>query len=393
MDEVSNLPEPIREILRRMISENKYLRGENRQLQKKIRELSFLYDMEDMIYQSSQSNLFYQRILQLAINFTHSAAGGIFLINPISQSLVLRTWVGDLNAQLLDWLAEIPEGIGRILVHGKIKELNYGDPFLQKFKIRDPLIQSVVFFPLIFNREMMGLGFLLHKDQEFSSQGASYHEDLKFLTLLAQQTALAGELNRLKSDHQSQQLYFKTITALTEAIDAKDVYTAGHSQRVAEISTTIAYQLGLSSKEIDTIHYGSLLHDIGKIGIPESILNKKGGLTTEEFYNIKRHPVIGTNILRSIDFLDDALYIVRYHHERFDGQGYPEGIKGEDIPFMARIVCIADAWDAMTSDRSYRQALPFKVAIEELEKNKGSQFDPYIINRLQKGSFAGLRKI
>lgn len=393
MDEIANLSEPIREMFRKLITENKYLRGENKQLQKKIRELSFLYEMEEMLYENSQSNLFYQGILQMAIKFTDSEVGGIFLINPTTQSLVLRSWLGDLDSRVLDWLAEIPNGIKRILVHGKIQELSYRDPFFQEFKRLDSLIKSVVFFPLIFHRETIGLGFLMHKHQGFSAHKANYGEDLKFLNLLAQQASLIGELNRLKSGHQSQQLYFKTITALTEAIDAKDMYTAGHSQRVAEISTTIAYQLGLTAKEIDTVHYGSLLHDIGKIGIPESILNKKGGLTDEELFNIKRHPVIGTNILRSIDFLDDALYIVRYHHERFDGQGYPEGIKGEEIPFMARIVCIADAWDAMTSDRSYREALPVSVAIEELEKNKGSQFDPYIINRLQKSSFTGLRKI
>ncbi len=394
MDEsFSNLPESAMELMRRMASENKRLRIENKGLFKKVRELSLLYDMSQMLNESSESQYFYQSILKLALKVTDSEAGGIFLVNPASNQLVLKVSLGEIEPGILRWLSEIPNDVGRLLVHGKVRELIYDEPLLQEFQRRDSYIKSVLFFPLIFSRETIGLGFVMHRHQEYSNHSAHYGEDLKFLTTLAQQASMIAELNRLKFEHKSQQLYFKTITALTEAIDAKDMYTAGHSQRVAEISTSIAYELGLSQKEIDTIHYGALLHDIGKIGIPESILNKKGRLTDEEFFNIKRHPVIGTNILRSIDFLDDALYIVHYHHERFDGKGYPEGIKGEEIPFMARIACVADAWDAMTSNRSYRKALPVKAAIEELEKNKGTQFDPYIINTLQKGSFIQLKKI
>nr|WP_238480799.1 HD-GYP domain-containing protein [Desulforadius tongensis] len=173
----------------------------------------------------------------------------------------------------------------------------------------------------------------------------------------------------------------KTISALVSAIDAKDAYTHNHSENVARVSVALAKELKVSPAEIVNIRYGALLHDVGKIGIPEKILNKTGRLNDEEFALIKTHPLIGSKILSPIDFLGRALNVVRYHHERYDGGGYPEGLKGEDIPFEARIACIADAWDAMRSHRAYRRALSFNAAVLEMEKGAGTQFDPYMVKK------------
>ena len=172
-----------------------------------------------------------------------------------------------------------------------------------------------------------------------------------------------------------------TIESLSKALDAKDSYTSGHASRVQEYSVKLAEEYGLSSKEIEDIKTSSILHDIGKIGIIDYILNKPGRLTDEEFEKIKEHPKVGADIIGEISFLKDISKIIRYHHERYDGRGYPEGLKADEIPIEACIICIADSYDAMTSDRPYRAALTREEALEEIEKNTGTQFHPSLAKR------------
>lgn len=171
-------------------------------------------------------------------------------------------------------------------------------------------------------------------------------------------------------------LFAETAEALATAIDAKDAYTHGHSTRVADYSRRLAEATGLSEKECEEVYFGALLHDVGKIGIPDTIIQKTGRLTDAEFGAIKQHPVIGRQILSSIGKSPYLRIAANYHHERYDGKGYPEGLKGEDIPRLARIISVADAYDAMTSKRSYRDPLPQLKVREELVKGLGTQFDP-----------------
>lgn len=172
------------------------------------------------------------------------------------------------------------------------------------------------------------------------------------------------------------ELFIQTIAALSEAVDAKDRYTSGHSKRVAEYARMIAGRMGKSKEEQDEIYRAGLLHDVGKIRIPIDIINKPGRLTDEEFNIIKIHPVTGYHILRGISGGTQIAVAAKHHHERYDGKGYPNGLSGEKIPEYARILGVADAYDAMTSNRSYRKALPQEVVYEEIEKGKGTQFDP-----------------
>ena len=170
----------------------------------------------------------------------------------------------------------------------------------------------------------------------------------------------------------------QVIQALAGTVDAKDRYTNGHSMRVAKYAKEIARRMGMSRQEQENIYYTGMLHDIGKIGVPDEIINKPGRLTEEEFEIIKTHPVIGSEILKNISEIPGLYLGTRGHHERYDGRGYPDGLAGEEIPLQARIIAVADAYDAMTSNRSYRSFLPQAAVRQEMMKGRGFQHDPAI---------------
>ncbi|MDO8964068.1 MAG: HD-GYP domain-containing protein, partial [Coriobacteriia bacterium] len=180
-----------------------------------------------------------------------------------------------------------------------------------------------------------------------------------------------------------------TLRALNAAVDAKDSYTARHSLHVADAAVAIGKRIGLSERDLINLERAALLHDLGKIGIPESILLKPKRLTREEFLIVRDHSEIGARIIESIPFLQDLVPIVRYHHERWDGTGYPEELAGEKVPLLARVLAVADAFEAMTADRPYRRAMRVEVAREELERNAGLQFDPVLVKALVDALAAG----
>jgi HD-GYP domain-containing protein (c-di-GMP phosphodiesterase class II) len=199
--------------------------------------------------------------------------------------------------------------------------------------------------------------------------------------------AYDGENRRLIAE--LERGYLATIRSLAAAVDAKDPYTRGHAERVAALSVEIGRELGLDGGALRNLEYGGVLHDIGKIGIPDSILAKKGVLTAEEMALVRDHPAIGAQIVSGVEFLRDALPAIRSHHERWDGTGYPEGLRGEAIPLVARIVNIADTWDACTSRRPYQEAIPGDVVVAILEGLRGSQTDPAVHDAL----LASLRRM
>ena len=175
-----------------------------------------------------------------------------------------------------------------------------------------------------------------------------------------------------------EQAYMESIQTVRYTVEAKDTYTRGHSDRVSEYSVLIGEKLGLGEDDIKRLRVGGLFHDVGKIGVPDSILQKDGKLSDDEYSEIKNHPTIGAHILSTATIFQDIIPIVKHHHERYDGRGYPGQLKGEEIPYLARIAAVADAFDAMTSRRVYRDSLPIDVVTQEIEKNKGTQFDPNI---------------
>jgi HD-GYP domain-containing protein (c-di-GMP phosphodiesterase class II) len=180
-----------------------------------------------------------------------------------------------------------------------------------------------------------------------------------------------------------EQGYLETIVALANSIDSKDSYTRGHSQRVGDVAVEIGRELGLSERELKQLKFGGILHDIGKIGIVESILCKQSRLTDDEMAIMRGHPDIGDTIIKPISFLGPMRACVRSHHERWDGTGYPDGLKGEDIPLLARIVGCADTFDACTSTRPYQKAMPLEKAMEILDNLSGRQLDPSVVEALR----------
>jgi putative nucleotidyltransferase with HDIG domain len=183
----------------------------------------------------------------------------------------------------------------------------------------------------------------------------------------------------LRGMHRS---YLSTITSLARTIEAKDPYTGGHTERVAEFACALASELGISGQDLDAIEVGGVIHDIGKVGIPDAVLLKPDRLTEDEFAEMRRHPTISSYILAELDLPQIVHQMARSHHERFDGTGYPDRLGGEDIPLVARILSVADALDAMTSDRPYRAALPVDVALREITSQAGSQFCPRVVDAL-----------
>ena len=192
-----------------------------------------------------------------------------------------------------------------------------------------------------------------------------------------------NEIKRINEElsdtyEQLEKAYLESIEVLRYTVEAKDPYTRGHSDRVSEYSVLIGKKMGLSDDELKTLQIGGLFHDVGKIGIPDSILLKEAKLTDDEYSQIKNHPTIGAHILQNATIFKDIIPIVKHHHEKYDGNGYPGRLKGEEIPFMARIAAVADTFDAMTSKRSYRDPLSLDIVKAEIEKYSGTQFDPEI---------------
>jgi hypothetical protein len=231
--------------------------------------------------------------------------------------------------------------------------------------------RSLVAVPLRSGKREMGIVTIYLKEAAQVSA-----EALAIVSIVASVTAAAVEHSQLVRRMETN--YFSTVEALAAAIEAKDPYTRGHSKRVTQFGIVLAERFGVSDTELRTLQYGATLHDIGKIGIDEKILNKPGKLTPEEFEVIKHHPAIGERIIERVDFLQGARTVVRSHHERFDGTGYPDGLRDEEIPFLARVCCVADFYDALTSDRPYRRAFSVDTTIQYIKEGIGSMFDPVI---------------
>lgn len=317
-----------------------------------------------------------------AVTFESSSQRGIAALNESSFDLVIiKLGMADLDSK------ELVKGLRKadsdcIIV--ALAETEHGAFFNELIRLG---VYSFVMKP--FNIEK--LFFLIRKGIELhalmiTNRKLIYSLQEQNVSLQKQNTLLAKRieestrnLSRLYEDLRS--TYMRTIKVLAQTIDARDHYTHSHSENVAKIAVAIAEELGLSVKDVELIREACELHDLGKIGIEDSILVKPAFLSEEEWEQIKRHPSIGAQILEPLTFLDGVIELVRQHHERYDGAGYPQGLKGEDILLGARIINVADSYEAMRSARSYRKVpLSKEEAIAEIKKNVGKQFDPKVVS-------------
>lgn len=337
-------------------------------LQSRIKEISLINKITQESTLSQNLSKVLNLILSSAIDALGVDSGSIMLLDR-NQDLVIRaasdrSLIGrriKFGQGIAGWVAKEKKPL--ILIDG-IED----NRFSKKERVRDS-----VSVPILLGAKVVGVINLTEtrRKRPFTSR------DLDFLTTLANQAA--GAVYNAQIFEELRNNYFSTIQALAEAIDAKDPYTHGHSARVAEYAIMVAKELGMSFEEMENLQAAAYLHDIGKIGIPEAILTKPGRLTNEEYQIIKTHPEIGARILAPVSFKGNVVPIVRHHHERLDGEGYPDRLKGKKIPFEARILAVADSFDAMTSLRAYRPPRDFASAQEELKRCAGEQFDKEVV--------------
>jgi response regulator RpfG family c-di-GMP phosphodiesterase len=346
----------------------------NRQLEKRIRYQGLLYHIVDSISKISQSDDLYQFIVNKAAESCNASKACFLMIDPENGCLIALAQKGFSEKMIGEGIPLRQNGRLHALLDHRFSvqsSQNQEDLFIS---LDETVRRSgIVTVPLRIRNEPFGLLFVGDKGQSnhFDS------EDEFILSVLAEKTALNIE-NMALYDNLRQNL-FASLGSLVGAIEAKDAYTQQHSHRVTLYAVRIAERLGCSVEDIQRIETSGPLHDIGKIGIKDMILNKPGRLTDEEFKEIMGHPLIGANIIQPLGLDEQERAIVRNHHERWDGRGYPDGLDGENIPRLARILTVADSFDAMSSSRAYRSALPLDKCIQELKSNSGSQFDPEIV--------------
>ena len=319
-----------------------------------------------------------QEILQLSQHAVHAQASSIILIDDKTGKLYFDISEGTAKKNLKD-LTFNPEKSIAGWVAANRKPLIVND--VSSNKHWNPGIdartgfqtKSIICVPLITHRKLIGVIEVLNK-----IGGESFTKaDQDMLTSVASTAAVSIENTKLMQ--QVENGYKATIKALAAAIDAKDPYTAGHSQRVADLAVLTGKNLHFSEVDMETLEYAAILHDVGKIGISDGILGKPTRLSDEEWQIMRQHPTIGANIVKDIEFLQTAQRLIGYHHEKYDGTGYPAGINGQTIPIGAMVIAIADAYDAMTTARAYRPALDIDYALKEIENGAYSQFSPAVI--------------
>ncbi len=370
---VQGLTQKNRELLQTLDSKHKELR-------RRVDELFALAE----INKSITSTLVLDEVLNLITERAVKLMGGkvcsLRLLDDEGKELFLRASYGHTNGywqkkgklKLEDSLSGLAARERRpVFIKNVRDDPRYKYPYLAEKEG----LYSLLSVPLMKNGNAIGvLNIYTSSLHHFSD------EEIKFFTLFADQATIAIENARLYEELQEH--YMGTIVALAAAIDAKDHRTQDHAERVTRYALAIAGELKLPEKQIRIIERACRLHDIGKIAISDEILKKPGKLTDEEWVQIKLHPSKGANMLISLGFLKGIVPLVRHHHERYDGRGYPDGLKGEDIILGARIIMAADAFEAMVSERPYRRALSTEEALKEIRENSGTQFDPKIAETL-----------
>lgn len=363
--------------LRLEIQTQKQLECVNRELEAKVDEQIKLFEISGQIDAVRSSEDLYPRIVQMAARLTTSEKVGFFILPPDQHHLILISGHGLEDVSASGGYFEI-EGdelrrhLNGATGHFPLRARDFLGPSRGSRPMRDESLYCC--WPLRIRGELFG--FLATQGEDHPCERPNVQ--LKLLDFLMKKAALAIENMALYESMVSN--FYGILRSLVNALEAKDRYTGKHSERVTHYAHRIAREMGCGVGEIEALRTVGYLHDIGKIGIADSILNKPAALTQEEYQMVRRHPEIGESIVSELGLSPDERAIIRHHHERWDGSGYPDGLSGDDIPLLARIVMVADAFDAMTSKRAYRDAMSRSLALDELKRSSGRQFDRDVVS-------------
>lgn len=359
--------------------ENARLHGSE---QKKLKETMALLEVSRLVTSTLEIDTLFSRLVQITADVCEVGKCSVYLFMEEDDRFYPTATYGVFTDS--DWETSMGEGISiSDLLEEEVetllerKQVVVSDvhlsPFIPADRIENTGIISLLLVPMFSRQKLLGIMVLFYRKESDELEG----EDLSLVTAVASHAAVALENATLYENLEMS--YFSTVKALARAIEVKDPYTHGHSERVTEYALAIARSMEVSDLERKNIKYAGALHDIGKIGISRRVLDKPGALSEEECMHVQTHPQLGDSIIEPVGFLQDPREIILHHHERYDGKGYPSGLKGEEVPLGARILAVADAFEAMMSDRPYRKALPLEEAVRELEINSGTQFDPRVV--------------
>ena len=349
----------------------------NKALVQRVSELSIINEISKAVTSVLDMDVLLNLCLKEINEKLKVKHSSIMLVDEERDELIVKASQGYRSRQILGETQRTNEGVAGRVIEGKkpilVKDIRYDNRF-NKSERPDYKTKSFASVPLILEERVLGVINVIDK-----VSGESFCEaDVNLLCTIAGQVSIALENARLYKALEEN--CFNMVKSLAATLEAKDYYTSGHSQRVTEYSSAMANIIGVPDRQKETLRHAALLHDIGKIGISELILNKTDKLDDSEFETIKSHPATGERIIKPIGFLKEAVHHIRNHHESFNGRGYPDRLGGEDIPLLTKIMTVADAFDAMTSDRTYRPARETNVAISELNRVSGKQFDPEIVD-------------
>jgi len=367
-----------------MVIENAMLFNER---ERKVVELDNLLKATEAIASAMQLDPLLDMIMELGMNVMDAEGCSVLLVDEKEKKLQFVAASGAKKEEVKKLSLDMGEGVAGWVAQNDqpllIEDVSKDSRFSKKVdETLEQETKSLICVPLKVKERTIGVMEVINKkdDRTFNER------DMVLFKPLSAQAAVAIERARLYEDLED--MYISTVKSLAAAIDAKDPYTRGHSERVTRFSMLIAKELGLEDKTQRDVQLCGLLHDVGKIGVPISVLRKKDKLTDEDWKHIRRHPVLGAEIISPITQLKELIPSIRHHHERYDGKGYPDKLKGEDIPLISRILAVADTFDALTSERPYRNGLSDKAAVEEMKVVKGTQLDSACVEAF----LAGYRK-
>jgi HD-GYP domain-containing protein (c-di-GMP phosphodiesterase class II) len=349
-----------------------------RRIEDKVERLALLSHLSQILNSTLDHKEIRRRAMEAATQLMKAEVGSLLLVDEEERQLYFEVALGDREKEIKTISLNFGEGIaGWVAQHGKPLIVNAPGKDRRFFKGVDERTEfktrNIICVPVKVKKKIIGVLEAINK----KGKRGFDKEDLSLLTSLADQVAIALDNSRLYQE--LEEMFFQTADSLADAIEQRDPYTGGHTQRVTLYSQAIAKYLQLKPLERKWLKITSVLHDIGKIGIEDHILKKPTRLSPKEFDLIKHHSDIGAKIIGHIRQLKEIVPGVKYHHEQINGKGYPDGLRGKDIPILAKIVAVADTYDAMTTDRPYRKAMEKEAAIEELKRCSGTQLDKEVV--------------